>query len=585
MNIYGIIDGNVRADIQNNQDFSLNYTFEDDSPNIDIIEDFTARFRCLDTDPQKDAFSYILKSLQDNAGQNLDFTIKDQDSGAVFGDNILELYSEGAAYNLNSTDKYIDIPVKAGNKNFFDQAAALNLKEFYDSDNFVTGLYIRDNRPDYLEVVIISITLYLLTKELIEQTARSIEAVSDAIPAGPFDVSVFIKAAAKALVEVTILAFLVVAVFALLSDLSDALFGKPRRFYAVDVFDVFEKGCNYLGYDFSSTRLQQLKGLTFCASENFYEAGGELKTKLRGNPKNNPLPDETLLQWFERFYNLVNAKPRVLTNGVVQFEHPTFYETTPIDYTLSNLHLNGTETFNLSTLPKGHSIVFDENVKDGNLYTNKYTVTYLLKSATAEEKKNAVKTVTKVNVGGVSARRKNSQTIVEKSFNALYDIVTGVSRKSSLKIGERKGCVCVNLDAFTSNVLYIRKGDRVDKNSESTLNAENIYKTFWAIDAAPANQKVKINGRGNEPICDPVIVSQLRNNNYIKDYKGRNIQITESRQDKNSGLFTFAYTKRLQQGDLGYVSPDKWEVKEVIEENPIAKTSKWKTFVQTLTTF
>jgi hypothetical protein len=576
-----ILDENIEAEIENIRSFNLSYEFDEFSPNINLTSDFSPIFRGLNND--RGGYQYILDYIRNNPGINIPAKIKDTRRNEILKRAVLDLYSQSANYRPN--EQFIQVPLKNINTNFFEKANALSLKDFYDSSNFLISVYTREKRPDYLETIILSLALYNLTKAVIDQAKDTYAAITAAIPRGPFDVGVFIVAAINAIVQIIILAALLIAVNELLKQLSEALFGKPRRFNAVNVVDVCRRGCAALGFNFESTALQPYEEMRYTRRQNLINLDGDYLAVIKGTPLNDPLPDESLLDWLTRWATLTNSKLRITDDNTVRLEQVEYYEQRAIDYNVTDLFKQGSTAYTLSSTPRFISVRFDSNLIDGNLTENKYSISYSIAGNDKDLDLESIKEKLEINLPYQVPRRKEKQTTIEKSFNALFDIVRGTNKENRVKPGDRKGFITMDGDTFTSDLIFIANGNKVSNLNKELLSAKYIYQNYYITKSPPLNQwLIYKNDRSQEEITPPEVIAELINNNFVKDWKGRPILLNKNKRDVLSGLFQIEFRRRMTAEDLGYVPIDKWEITEVANETPQQNKESFKAYIKTIAT-
>jgi len=182
----------------------------------------------------------------------------------------------------------------------------------------------------------------------------------------------------------------------------DSLRPQTRRYNSVRVLDIFTVACQKLGLGFKSSILESStwNKLTIIANTDYEGDKGN-------NPINNPIPKESLLQFFERIALVFNARIK-LFNNVIYFERVDYYwnYTNPITslnsgFLLTNLQDNGVQTTNLSELSGAYKIAFARDSSENNTtqrelalnpYPNTLLVTYKLKdSLIVDKQEQAIK--------------------------------------------------------------------------------------------------------------------------------------------------------------------------------------------------
>ena len=424
--------------------------------------------------------------------------------------------------------------------NFFEKSKSKNLNGFITNDDLVIVRYVTE-RNNPLEDII---TLIVLTQSLITlaQTAyNTFDAIKEIISSGFDSISAAIKSILKIAMNLIFLFAVLLAINELLKAMSEILFDKPKQMYALDVWSTLEKGCLELGYSFDSTLKEKYKDLTILLSST-------TEGKVTGNPNNNTIPSYSLIELFERIGLAFNAIPKVTESSII-FEDKIFFENNPSDIQLSNLYNNGSNVFNFEELPETINIEYEKVPQDNNFKDNRYTVSY--SPNFAEKKQFGVESKIDVKLPFALAPRKDSQSSVEKIFNSIFDVLKGLNKSYKVKTGDRIGFLKVNQDIIPKDLLFIRDGEKVSKDSNSILQSKSLFEEHYNNESPISKQFVTVTGRDRDPICT-VSTSQLIKNNVIKDNEGRTIIVTKNVKSSRDGLYDIEYKRRLKPNDFGF---------------------------------
>ena len=113
----------------------------------------------------------------------------------------------------------------------------------------------------------LGVAIYSVTKDVIAQVeslSETITNIIDTLPPLPANLGQLSTLVIKFLLQVAILALTLVALLKMIQQFFELLFPKIRNFQGHNVKRLLELGCNYLGYQFQSTLLDNLGGLTIC---------------------------------------------------------------------------------------------------------------------------------------------------------------------------------------------------------------------------------------------------------------------------------------------------------------------------------
>jgi hypothetical protein len=517
MSTTALLDKQELAELLNADELELDLSFDNFSPNPSFVSEFVMQFVCTaNNDPITFFNNWINKNtiIKDVPCRlnTSDFTLN--------GNAKLTSARNSFVYDQGQKTQY-NILFEPFVNNFFEKSKSKNLNGFITNDDLVIVRYVTE-RNNPLEDII---TLIVLTQSLITlaQTAyNTFDAIKEIISSGFDSVSAAIKSILKIAMNLIFLAAVLLAINELLKAMSEILFDKPKQMYALDVWSTLEKGCLELGYSFDSTLKEKYKDLTILLSST-------TEGKVTGDPNNNTIPSYSLIELFERIGLAFNAVAKVTESSII-FEDKIFFENNPSDIQLSNLYNNGSNVFNFEELPETINIEYQQVAQDNNFKDNRYTVSY--SPNFAEKKLFGVESKIDVKLPFALAQRKDSQSSVEKIFNSIFDVK-------------------VNQNIIPNDLLFIRDGEKVSKDSNSILQSKSLFEEHYNNESPINKQFVTVTGRDRDSICT-VSTSQLIKNNVIKDNEGRTIIVTKNVKSSRDGLYDIEYKRRLKPNDFGF---------------------------------
>lgn len=591
MDLRLILNNTLSVPIKNFQELNLDFSYNDFSPNVNILSEFMPEFYATADDV--DAYNFINNwIIKFGVGQNIPAPVVDLDSGLIVQSSFLDLGADGNEFDQQVGRYKIDLGIE--NNSFLELAAGMPIRNFYEESDFVKTRYVRQKVPDYLGSAVMVLAIFVTVQQSIQVTKDALDKIRAAIPDSPtaINIGVIIKVGLIVSANLLYITLVLIALFNMLKSLSEAVFGKPKAYYAFDVIDLLNKGCEILNFKLSSTILDELSGLTIMAATT--EEG-----VLRGKPKNNPLPNITLLEMFNRIGKLVNAKLKVGLDRIIQFEKKTTFETTPGNLVLQDIWLKGPFAFNTSELNQAIEIKFANAFTDANIKDNKFTVMFITDNMKANARQNVpvdiedsfkelnisleakkiysnIKTELKIDMSFARAERKIFQTILEKLFNSIFDILTGINKDAKLKVGERKNLMVLETDAVPVDLIYFRDDEKIDPKTSSYFLAKNIMSLHYQSETPFENQYIKHTNRGEEPLFNEDTVIQLINNNVARNEQGRLITVTKNTKNAQTDLHEFEYKLKLQKGDFGFIEEENFEVFVVEDSLPERKKFSWK---------
>jgi hypothetical protein len=591
LNLILLLNNTLQVPFVNQREFNLDFSFNDFSPNVNILADFSPEF--YGTGDTQDAYNYITNWIvKYGMAQNMPVSLIDLDSGFTLQRASLDFGNSSSQFNTQ--EGKIKPVLAPDNNSFFEIAESLDLRDFYANSDFVKTRYVREKVPDYLEAAILFLAIYVTTVQAVQIVKNTIEQIREAIPRSTTDAGLALNIALIILANALYLAAILVALYQLLKDLSEAIFGKPRAYYAVDVYDVLKKGCERLGFQFESKLLEGLTGLTYLASTT--KSG-----VLRGTPENNPLPPVSLLEFFRIIGEGFNAKLKVNLNGLVQFEQKRTFEQNISGLQLQDIWNKGEFHFNSDLLNQAITIEYANAFTDGNYADNRIAVMFLTESLkqnltqtippefsdsyrdliiTAESKRVLTNLKNKININlrYAKAEVKTNEKPLEKTFNSIFDIVTGINKDAKLDVGERKGLLLLETDRVPVDLIYFRDEQKINIKTINFFTAENTFKTYYTDETPYENQYVTYTNRSAEPVFNEDTVMEIVNNNRALDASGREITITKNIKNKLTDLHEFEYKKKLRQGDFGFIEDQNFDVIVVGNSTPKREQYTWKNF-------
>jgi len=593
MSVKVIFDGSVEASVTRESlgEIQMDFSFDNFSPNFELLEDWSAEF--IDRGPGQsgNAVTFINDWIEANGLQNnLPTTLIDTHTGEKLLDGFTDLSNPANQYDdLKCIYKLI---VRNRISSFADQIEGLNLRTLASSpvlpgDAKINASdkqilrYIRSQVPDFSISTLLLVTAYLLGVQLVQQITKLTQLVAKAATTPAFfggAVGALLWWGLEVITNIAITAFLIIALVQLLKDLSNLLFAKPVPVNTVGVKTLFEKGCKALGYTFQSTLFDgDYANMRYLASFN-YDADPSGKTRIT-SPSNNPIPNISLGDLFERIGLMFNAKARITEDKRVIFENRDFFIQNPFNYQLPALKNEGTYTYNLSELPKSLKIKFAEDPVEKNTLINikilgiksvtnttsskgdQLSVAYEL-SGIKDADLSALTKEINVDLQFARAYRKDQQTFIERVFNTVWDVAQQLIGRNNNDLGDRIGYMLLDGDYMGTDKVLIQDGDRLSNKNFDLIHAETLYNRFWNIESPARNQWKIYSNRDRQPICDNSVFASIKENNVIYNQQGRLILIQRNVWDPITRMHELTYRERLNSSDPGFI--DESEITETI---------------------
>lgn len=529
----------------------------------------------------------VMPANGDNIGIRLDFT-GDAKEAELNVDSIVltnEAYSavmshlngslglfEGIPYNVEigglQLDYFIDL---TENAKFSDSAVEVKIKkrravdwfltqaratsfELINSKQPITGAFnvpyviVKDNQLEML--IMLSISTYTLTKELIEATkdlvtmvtSPTIEAATPNAGVPPsMNLGAIITAVLKIAAQLVYTLAIALALYQTVTQLIELIFPKVRNLYANKVKNLLTQGCAYLGYEFQSNLLDNLEGLSILPVP-LVQNNESIFDVLIGNSTtayNKEYPSasdsvSTLGDLIEEMKKLGNADLKIIGN-VVYLERWDFWQNVSTQNFVNTLNLQNEReneySYNFNECWKRYYLHYQFDPSD----------THTMDKLNGQQSEYSTEPINSQNSDIVLIKglvdqplnfalgyRKDKFTFAEKSalkVAQLCDsVVSSLGGSSSLsnKVNARIGVLQISQQYFTKTKLLYTVGGRQQPDYLDKIGAPALYNNYHYINQIDLNlQKIS----SAEIPFAPKQIEALIQNNYIFDQTGTQYRI------------------------------------------------------------
>jgi len=431
---------------------------------------------------------------------------------------ILEYYVD-LTDSARFRDFEIEVKLKKrrGKDSFFDNANGTSFELMASKGvqfNFIETPYIivKDNTVEL--ALTLGISLYVMTKELIEQIIAISESITNIIDTvtpetgagATFDFGEIATLIIKVLVQIAIAALLLVAIIKMAEQFFELIFPKVRYFKAAKVKELMAKGCQYLGFQFESSLLDSIPGLTILPVPLVKEKKSiwdELENDLNfAFTKGYPTASDstpTLGSLFDAMELYLNGQTKV-KNGVVQFEIRNFWENQTSNQILPALNLQadrvGEYSFNTEDIWKRYFIHYQTDPSDTHTL-DFFDPTDAEYSTEALNVLNAdlvsIKGLNDVNIPFALAVRKNDLNFIEKLAKGFFEVVDeivnafGGNGNFTGQITNRIGVTQISQQFFVQSKMLYTVGEKQPVNYVDLIRASTIYNRFHKINEIIVN--------------------------------------------------------------------------------------------------
>ena len=380
--------------------------------------------------------------------------------------------------------------------------ASLHDEGIITESDFVKVPYVINYVPDGMQIVVISMSIYMMTKELIENVQSISEAIADIINASTpvvgvsvglgagvvtaWDLGDFALAALKVIARIAYTIAIIVAIINLIDSLFTQLL-PARRFHLGMTFRrMFEKACQKLDLQFQSS-IEELNWVHIPRKDRPGGTRGET-----GFPAN-----DGALYLFGDLINVMkqmfNADFRI-ENGIFYFEREDNFRT-PSSYTIpatfnNQERLLQQHQFNTDEMVSNYNILYNYDTQDQNTLNNQEGRVF---QAITEPMIKAnddlvnIKNLVQINLPFTMGLDKQSLTSVEQIFRVLGSIVDGLTgifgggTNYSSRIRNRVGSLLLSSPLLSIGKVVVMSGANLARNQRQLLDTRILWDKYHFI--------------------------------------------------------------------------------------------------------
>lgn len=373
--------------------------------------------------------------------------------------------------------------------------------------DYVRVPYVINYVPDGLQLMLLSMSIYMMTKELVENVQAIAEGVADIIDASTpvigvsvglgagavtaWDLGNYVMAGLKLAARIAYAIAIVIAIKKLVEELFEQLMPKKRYHLGMRFSTMAERMCDHLGLTLKSPLLQEIiKDWVYIPSKD--RKGGD--SGEFGYPRNSDAIYlggdfiRTLKQWF-------NADFRIIDN-VFYFGRRDGFKTASTYLLPDNWEdqerLLDKFQYNTQEMISNYNILYATDVQDQNTLDDQ--AGRVFQAVTSAIKVNNRKLV---NIKGLSqisipfsmGKEKTELTQIEKVLRDLgkvVDKVTGVfggGTNFASKIENRIGSLLLSSHFLTTGKIVVMSGDRLANNQRDLISTNWLWDNFHYINS------------------------------------------------------------------------------------------------------
>lgn len=438
-----------------------------------------------------------------------------------------------------------------------DVADGFSFNYLRDQGVIVPGDYIRvpyviNYVPDGAEIVLISISLFMMTKELIENIERLAESIADitdastpvigvgagagAVAVTAWDLGNFILVVLKTLARLAYVIAITIAIINLMENLFEQLLPKRRFHLGMTFRKLFERGCQHLGLRFQSS-IQELDWTHIPRKD---KRGGERGEN--GVPQDNG-PIYTFGNLIREMKKMFNADYRI-ENGIFYLERSDKFRI-PSGYQIPNFFndqdlLLDRFKYNTNEMISNYNINWSLDLQDQNTLDNQEGRIFQAVTSpvvTNNQDLVSIKNLAEIALPFSIGRDKTGLTNIERiarDLARLVDAITGIfggGTNFASQIENRVGSLLLTSHFLSVGKIVVMQGSNLARQQRTLLSARGLWDRYHFINSfaeyqGEHNQWIRFE---NQPV--PMTAKEfevLLKNNIVFDDAGNEYEIEKA---------------------------------------------------------
>jgi len=431
--------------------------------------------------------------------------------------------------------------------------------------------YVINYIPDGVQLLLLAISTFQVTRETIDAVKAVANQVADVIDAATLvigvppgvDIGNIIQAVLSLIAQVAYTALLIVALVKLIEQIIEELMPAKRYHLGIPIRLLFQRACDHLNLNLSSSLLDSLDTGTnkWVVIPSKGHRGGEKPTGADNTWKETGVPSQQdpldtfggVIRTFKRMFNADFQ----IQDGTFIFERRDYFEKTSgyvIPDTFTNQDaLYDVNGFNSDEIKANYNINWAFDQQDMNTLDNQVGRIFqatLSPKVTNNANLTSLTGLEEVAIPISLAVRKDSLTAVEEVVKALataLDALAGqLGNPQSLsgKINSRIGAMHTSSHFSTIPKMVVMAGSQLQKDQRSIMAASKLWDDYHYI-----NSFKPINGKHNQywiyreqkiPFCFEDFVTIL-DNNQVETASGEIAEIESLEWDVWDNFATINY--------------------------------------------
>jgi len=403
--------------------------------------------------------------------------------------------------------------------------------------------YVINYIPDGVQLLLLAISTFQVTRETIDAVKAVANQVADVIDAATLvigvppgvDIGNIIQAVLSLIAQVAYTALLIVALVKLIEQIIEELMPAKRYHLGMPIRLLFQRACDHLNLNLSSSLLDSLDtgSNKWVIIPSKGHRGGEKPTGADSSWRETGVPSQqdpidTFGGVIRTFKRLFNADFQI-QDGTFIFERKDYFEKTS-GYVIPNTFTNqdglyDVNGFNSDEIKANYNINWAFDQQDLNTLDNQVGRIFqatLSPKVTNNAKLTNLTGLEEVAIPICLAVRKDSLTAVEEVVKALASALDALAgqlgnpQSLSGKINSRIGAMHTSSHFSSIPKMVVMSGSQLQKDQRSIMAASKLWDDYHYI-----NSFKPINGKHNQywiyreqkiPFCFEDFITILDNN-------------------------------------------------------------------------
>ena len=382
------------------------------------------------------------------------------------------------------------------------------------SSDYVGVPYVINYVPDGTQLVILAMSIYMMTKELIENVQRLSDTIADITDASTpvvgvsvglgagvvtaWDIGNFILTVLKTLARIVYIIAITVAIVNLIEEIFEQLLPKKRFHLGMTERRMFERACQYLGLTFVSS-ISDLDTVHIPRKDKPGGSSGETGFPTNSGP----------IYLFGDFIRIMKEKYNAdyrINNGIFNFERRDAFEI-PSSYQIPDFfndqeRLLDEVRYNTNEMLANYNIFWQYDIQDQNTLddqTGRVFQAITTPRTVQNEDLVLMKNLAQIALPFSIGKTKNGLTDIEevaKVLGGIVDGLTGIFGKGTnfkSQINSRVGSLLLSSHFLTYGKNVKMNGSNLDPDQRTALSALSFWEKYHFI-----NSFAEVNGVHNQ---------------------------------------------------------------------------------------